>query len=220
MIRRLYLIGRNVIMARGGLQPKGTYWYSRNGNRFADKPDFLLPMPNVAGFINGVLRQFWEKHGLGRLSLLVSESKRVRSQMQTRYPNTQFVSTDLFASLLGDGPESGPDVTWDVCKDPPAALRKERFDSVIAHALLEHVVNPVFAIENFFSLMSPKSHCYLMTHTPSFHYHAYPRDYVRFHHDFFEDLPAYLRERHGYIVELEELYSKEGTICVCYARNT
>jgi len=48
--------------------------------------------------------------------------------------------------------------------------------------------------------------------------HRYPRDYVRFHHDYFEDLPAYVRGRVHVSVAMLEMYSNRGFVAVCYRR--
>jgi hypothetical protein len=69
---------------------------------------------------------------------------------------------------------------------------------------------------NFFKLIRPGGFLYGATHTPSFPLHRYPRDYCRFHHDWFEDLPAYTNQRYGVPVKLIEMRSYGGHVIFCY----
>lgn len=211
-VRKLYLGLRNEVMARSRLQPRGTYWYSASGNRFSDDVKKRLPVPNVVGYYNHALRQYWDHFGLGTTCLLVAESIAVRQRMGQYYQGVSFTTCDLFPELMGGGPDSRPDVIWDVCKQPPRSLTSSAFNSVICQALLEHVIAPTRAIENMIRLLSPGGRFYFQTHTPSFTKHQVPRDYVRFHHDYFEDLPGFLRDDCGLHLVLEELYSKEGVV--------
>ncbi len=215
--RFLYIKIRNWIMARGGLQPRGTFWYSKEGHVFTDDFNQRLVVPNIYGVFHPVIRQFWEKNGLGLNCLLVSESIMVKRVMKQYYPETEFVSCDLFPELRGAEKEQQPDIIWDVCTAPLEALKQYAFDSVICQALLEHLIDPTCAIKNMLSLMKSSGHLYLLTHTPSKHKHSFPRDYLRFHHDYFEDLGDYLSSQ-GQGAELIEFYSKEGIVCACYIK--
>jgi len=126
------------------------------------------------------------------------------------------VTSDYFTHLHGQP----VDCVWDVCSEPPESLVPQSFASILCYALLEHVLDPTCAITRMASLLTPGGHLFLMTHTPSFPLHRYPRDYVRFHHDYFEDLPVYLAERMGLPVKLMELYSRAGKVIACYRRST
>jgi SAM-dependent methyltransferase len=218
-IHALRVMLRNEVMTRGGLQPRGEYWWSSTGSVYTPAAASHLQVRNLVGAFNDVLRCYWEHHGFGGRCLLVSESIRTAEVMHQRYPQTDFLACDLFSELMGSAPEDRPHVTWDVCTPPPAQLRADAFDSVVAHALLEHVIAPTTAMGHFCALLRPGGRLYFMTHTPSFHKHQYPRDYVRFHHDYFEDLPHYVDRVHRISVALTELYSHEGTICGVYVKN-
>lgn len=217
-IRTIYLMLRDIIMERGGLQPKGIYWYSNCGNQYYDDQKKSLPVPNLVGSFHNVLTQFWQKNGLGHRCLLVSECKPVKEAMREYYSGVDFVTTDLFPDLTTNIDEHRPDYIWDVCETPPQELCNNKFDSVICHALLEHVIDPTTAIYNMIKLLNTDGKIYLMTHTPSFHKHSYPRDYVRFHQDYFEDLPDYFSNKYKIKISLIELYSSKGVICVCYEK--
>mgnify|MGYP001565895980 CR=1 FL=1 len=217
MIRWIYLKLRGFIMARSGLQPWGGKAWSRTGAVFKDDPSLGLALPNLTGFLVPVLRQFMDMHGLGKECLLVSESNAVRERLQPLYPDTRFTTCDKFPRLIGPDQDTSVDVEWDVCMSTTVWAGR-RFNSVIAQALVEHVIDPTRAIRNMASLLKEDGFLYLMTCTPSFHYHAYPRDYVRFHQDYFEDLPEALRQTDGLQIRLEELFLKGGIICACYQR--
>ena len=207
-------------MARSGLQPRGVYTFSRLGIHYdySDKPGIRLP--NVSGNYHYVLKQFFEFHGLGKECLLVSESKNVKRVMEIIYPEASFTTTDLFPDLMGKDDFDRPDIVWDVCLVPDPDLFPKRFDSIISHALLEHIMAPATAIKNMFSLLKSSGWLYVLTHTPSFPLHRYPRDYLRFQHDYFEDLPGYLWKSFCIKIELMELYSHKGVVIVAYRKIT
>ena len=212
--RLLYLKIRNVVMARGGMQPWRTYWYSRSNAKYRDT-EAKLWAPNLAQGFHEVLVQYWDRHGLGERCLLVSENGPTRDVLKKRHPGVAFTTSDLFPELAGVNHEDGPDFRWDVCFPPPAGMT-DGFDSIVCHALLEHVMAPASAMAHMVRLLAKGGRLYAMTHTPSFFRHRYPRDYCRFHHDWFEDLPAYLQQATGRSVHLEEMYSREGVVCVTY----
>lgn len=205
-------------MARSGLQPRGAYLYSKLGIKYENCNKPGIRVPNLSGNYHSVLRQFWEAHGLGRECLLVSESKRVKMLMEKIYPGVSFTTADLYFELLGKEECDKPDIVWDVCLPPNEHLFPKMFESIICHALLEHVIAPTTAIKNMFSLLAKDGYLYGLTHTPSFPRHRYPRDYFRFHHDYFEDLPSYLLKLYCIKVELMELYSKEGVVIFAYEK--
>lgn len=207
-------------MARLGLYQWRTYSFSLSGQdqeiaRLDD--DASLPVPNLVGHFYGALRRLWEHHGLGTKCLLVSESKAVADVMKARYPNVAFTSTDYYPELMDECAQSAPDHSWDVCFSPPRALEAEHFSSVICQSLLEHVIDPTTALRNMFSLVSPGGFVFLQTHLPSFCVHRYPRDYVRFTLDYFEDLPKFLAQI-GLSVRLEDLWARGAFVIAAYCR--
>lgn len=219
LLRPLYLALRDEIMARSGLQPRGRFWYSHNRlpppPRTAEKP---LYMPNLAGHFEGVLRYLWECHGLGDRCLLVSESCEVAKEMHGLYPATRFVTTQLHPELWNLAGMDVADLQWDVLRPPPPELAG-LYSSVIAHALLEHVIDPAAAMLNLLRAARAGGYLYVMTHLPSFPFHRYPRDYVRFHLDWFHDLSSYLQDDFGIFSILQELWAYRGVICACFLRN-
>jgi len=204
-------------MARSGLEPWGIKAWSRTGSVFKDDPSLGVALPNLTGFLVPVLRQFMDLHGLGRECLLVSENNAVKERLQRLYPSAGFTTCDKFPHLIGPNDDKSVDVEWDVCSST-AVWAGRQFSSVIAQALIEHVIDPTRAIRNVASLLEKNGLLYLMTCTPSFHYHAYPRDYVRFHQDYFEDIPEALGQADGVQIRLEELFMKGGIVCACYQR--
>jgi SAM-dependent methyltransferase len=210
-----YTIIRDPIMIRDGLHPKGTYTLSASHNRWHknDLPP-VIRLPNLSSYYHPVLRGFWEFYGLGNRCLLTSEDNKIKTIMCDLYPDVSFVTTDYFTDL-----QSGTtDVVWDVCFPSPEQLAAGTFSSIVSNALMEHLIDPTAAFANMLLLLKPTGYLYALTHTPSFPLHRYPRDYVRFHHDYFEDLPKYLARRYNLTIELKELWSRRGQVVVCYQR--
>jgi hypothetical protein len=206
-------------MSRGGLQPFGTYFYSSEGHVFKNVPAKEIPLPNLSGYLHNILRQYMDCHGLGRKCLLVSESNSVKAELQKYYPDVEFLTSDYYPELMNaTGQDKKVDTIWDVCTKPPDSLIESRFDSIVCHALLEHVIAPTMAIMNLFSMCAQNGKLFFTTCTPSFHYHQFPRDYVRFHHDYFQDMPAFLEKYAGIKSVLLEMYSNEGLVCLCYRK--
>ena len=219
IFRPLYLGIRNRIMARGGLQPEGTFLYSRTGLFIQESGQLNPPLPNISGGFHPIVWQLISTHGLGDRCLLVSESNAVKPTLREAFPSVIFSTSDLYPELLNNGKQQASvDFIWDVCNKPDPELINSPFNSIICNAMLEHVIAPTTAIFNMMSLLKTNGYLYLMTHTPSYHYHECPRDYVRFHHDYFQDIPDFLRRHLNIYCELEEIHSHHGVICACYRR--
>ncbi|MGH1352203.1 MAG: hypothetical protein ACRBBN_15545 [Methyloligellaceae bacterium] len=218
LARKAYRSVRNVIMERSGLQPKGVHRFSIQGNKFENDDLYRITLPNLSGELRPIMRQYMDCYGMGNKSLLVSENSSVRDVLSAHYPDVTFLVSDYYTELMNDKSQTSVDYVWDVCCDFPDNLKNERFGSILSQSLLEHTIAPTIAITNLLSLLEKGGYLYLSTHTPSFHYHAYPRDYVRFHHDYFYDLPDYVLKAFGYKIQLTELYSSFGVVCVCYRR--
>lgn len=210
-------------MVRSGFDPASPIWWSAEGRNYSALSEEIqkrpLNPPNLAGQIHFALQTFWEslEQGLGARCLLVSESQGTSTYLSDRYRNTEFLSCDLFTELheQSRGRDfTKPDFVWDVNDPPVASVGK--FDSVIANALLEHVIDPVRAMTNMAQYLSRGGRLYVMTHTPSFHVHRYPRDYLRFNRDFWEDLPSHMKKCFALSLTLESLYLNDGIVCVAY----
>ncbi len=219
LARKAYLSVRNVIMERSGLQPKGVHRFSAQGKRFENNEKHKIALPNLSGELRPILREYMDYYGLGNTCLLVSENSSVRDVLKDYYSGVTFSVSDYYTELMHDKSQCDVDYVWDVCCGLPDNMKNVSFQSILSQSLLEHTIAPTVAISNLLGLLEKEGHLYLSTHTPSFHYHAYPRDYVRFHHDYFYDLPNYIYKAFGYKVELIELYSSFGVVCVCYKRN-
>ncbi|WPF88366.1 hypothetical protein [Cyanobacterium aponinum] len=195
-LRKAYLTLRSYIMARSGLQPFGQYFYSKNDNLFKVKKELEIPLSNLSGKFNSIFRQYIDYYGLGNECLLLSEGNKVKTELAKYYPQVKFLTSDFFSELTKN---NLPDILWDVCLPPPEDLKNKTFDSIISHAQIEHIIAPSSALINFFDLLKPSEYIYIyiLTATPSFHYHAYPRDYLRFHHDYFFDFPQFLEKLRG-----------------------
>lgn len=225
MIRAIYLMIRRKIMVRSGFDPSEPFWWNANGFDYSSAleeiKDHLISPPNLAGQIHFSLQVFWEKRGgLGKRCLLVSESTATAEYMAKRYPATIFRASDLYSDLYKanhNSKSSNPDFIWDVNIPPP--ISEGKFNSVIANALLEHVIDPVLAISNIIRCLEYDGYLYIMTHTPSFHVHRYPKDYLRFNKDFWNDLPEHLSRIHGLSVSLEDIYMYDGVVCVGFRLN-
>jgi hypothetical protein len=101
---------------------------------------------------------------------------------------------------------------WDLCS-PIVPDRLRRFQSVICQATLEHIKDPVQVMRNLSTALEPGGHLYVQTHTPAFHYHGYPRDYLRYFPDWFEDIGPSIGT-----LELSELLCLDGHAFAVYRR--
>lgn len=171
-------------------------------------------MPNLSGGYHGILKQWWEYFRLGSRVLLVSETIPVREQFARRYPQSEFVCTDYFVGLYQESQRS-VDVSWNLYEPPPQALRPGSFDSVICQATLEHIHDPVAVLARLATLLAEGGVVYLHTHTPGFVYHPFPRDYLRFHPDWFEDVPMSIPS-----LELLELFCVAGHAFSAFRRKS
>jgi hypothetical protein len=167
-----------------------------------------VKVSNLSGGYHGLLRQWWEHYGLGKRVLLISETSAVRKEFEALYRNTEFVATDYFTEIAAH--QSQPDVVWNLYDAPPAKLKEARFNSIICQATMEHVHDPVGVLRRLVALLEPVGFVYIHTHTPGFQYHSFPRDYLRFYPDWFEDIPLTVAG-----VEVVEIYCADGyAFCV------
>lgn len=168
-------------------------------------------VPNVSGFYHGILTEWFRVYGLGRRSLLVSETRAVAAAFSRAHPETEFVSTDFFVDLQ---PDPMCHVVWDLCSEE-APKELTGFGSIICQATLEHVADPVRVLRHFSTMLDEGGLLYIQTHTPSFHYHPYPRDYLRYHPDWFTDVPKIVR-----CLTLVELLCVDGHAFAVYRRSS
>src|ERR1035441_6540763 len=139
---------RDLFMIRAGLQPARPYVITEGTIDWDRGLPPAIEVPNLSKRYEPRMRALWEACRLGSTCLLVSENNEVRTVMQGIYPGTQFVTCDFFPELQ----VSSTDHIWDVCQDPPPSMSGIQFDSIIANALMEHVIDPTCAMGNFFKL--------------------------------------------------------------------
>lgn len=141
---------------------------------------------NISAGYHGLLQQWWEYYNEGTICLLVSENNKVKGEFQVRYSDWQFVTLDLY-----DNKGEPVDITADLCGDFLTQV-KTKFDLIVCQATLEHVYAPFSAMKNMFYLLNTNGVVVIHTHTPMFPYHPYPRDYLRYNLDWFEDIGLHL----------------------------
>lgn len=176
-----------------------------------------LKAPNLSNGFHGILQQYWEyysKQNFGNNEiniLLVSENKDVKNLFKSMYPNWNIDIIDLFPELQTKDDKSI--ILGDVCsfKNP---LETNKYDIIIAQAILEHVYNPFQAMYNFSNSLKENGLLIVHTHPPGLTYHRFPNDYFRFMKDWWYDI-----EKHIEDLELLELYQKHNNhVFTCYQK--
>ena len=162
---------------------------------------------NYSHGYHGILRQWWDHYNQGSSCLLVSENNVVKAEFESHYPSWSFLTLDKYDNL-----GQPVDMVEDLCGDVSAETRN-RFDLVICQATLEHVYDPCAAIRNMIAMLKENGVLVVHTHTPSFPYHPYPRDYLRFQLDWFQDIPEFAPGS-----ELAELYAVGGHVFAAIRR--
>jgi hypothetical protein len=160
---------------------------------------------------HGLLKQWWEFHGLGNNTLLISESVNVRNHFERCYPDVKFIATDYFLDA-GDGGVK-TDVIWNIYKNAPDEISNQKIDAIICQATYEHLLDPIGVLERLAGLLTDGGILYIHTHTPLYPYHACPRDYLRFNPDWFSDATQIVTSLH-----LQELHAELGHIFACYKK--
>lgn len=84
------------------------------------------------------------------------------------------------AGLHGDA-----DHQWNFEEAPPEI---GRFQCVVSHAILEHLIDPYGHIRDLGNLVEPGGHLIIFTVSPGFPYHRHPIDCMRFFPDWFETI--------------------------------
>lgn len=156
--------------------------------RYAKGVGGWFPCRNHSGGYHGLLQQFWKHYGLGKTNLLVSETIDVANDFHAAFPDTKFIATDFFLDLH-EGLQK-THVVWNLYEDPPRELR---VDSILFQATLEHLMDPVGVMNRLASLLNPEGLLYVHTQCPLFPYHPWPKDYLRFHPEWFVDIPTIVK---------------------------
>lgn len=168
------------------------FFYSGTGNQwdttFRRGIGGWFPCSNHSFGYHGLLQQFWEKFGFGRKCLLVSENVKSAADFSRKYNGVHFISTDYFLDVGAEHIET--DVIWNLYEKAPELI----VDSIVCQATIEHVMDPVGIFRKFASMLAQNGFLYVHTHTPLFPYHPWPKDYLRYHPEWFVDVPTLVKE--------------------------
>lgn len=126
---------------------------------------------------HGIFAQWIDLLGiLGGPTLIVGEGDEVAaSHFRARFPQLDpITSTDR--------------AQWDICKAGPL----DTYRLVVCQAVVEHVVNPVAAIQHLANAVIDGGILLLHTHGPSFPQHRFPLDCYRFMPDAIPAIAAHL----------------------------
>lgn len=172
--------------------------------------------PNLSKGFHGILKQYWDYytnlyHPNEEINvLLVSENENVKKQLNEDYPKWNIDIIDLYPEL-----QSGNDniIVGNICNyNNP--LPENKYDLIIAQAILEHVYNPFQAMVNFTKSLKNNGVVIIHTHPPGCPYHRFPSDYFRFMKDWWYDIEKYIDE-----LELLELFQKCNlNVFSCYRK--
>jgi SAM-dependent methyltransferase len=223
LIKTLFLMQFKYIFSEWHLMPiSKVTTFSRSANMWvydfaigaphSDSVGGWFHCPNHSRGYHGLLRQWWEFHGLGNSVLLVSESIKTRRVFEAAYPIIRFKSCDYFLDIGSVGIET--DFIWNMYEDPSEEIINHgKFNAIICSATFEHIMDPVGVLKRLAQLLAKNGFLYMHTHTPLFPYHAFPRDYIRFYPDWFIDVTQFITS-----LELEELHAQSGHIFACYRK--
>ena len=97
----------------------------------------------------------------------------------------------IYSSITGISPNNittaglheDADRKWNFEDYPP---RLSKFDCIVSHAVLEHLIDPYRHVSDLVSLLEPRGHLVVFTVAPGFPYHRHPIDCFRFFPDWFE----------------------------------
>jgi hypothetical protein len=200
---------------------KGGLKRLQKGRSHPEHPEFWIggkfPISNSSTGYHNLMKEWWEKHNSGSDVLLIGEGKSARDDFQEKYPEWNIHTVDLATTWTKGNVES----IGDICDE--RTLEKNRFSLILCQAVMEHVFDPVAAIRNMLNSLREDGILCVCTHPPGlgkfakgagFPYHAGPRDYFRFHVDFFEDFP----EKSQIDAEVLEVFENGVHILACYKR--
>ena len=170
---------------------------------------------NASQGYHNLMKEWWEKYNTGNDILIVGEGEAAKNDFQAAYPewNIQTVDEDT------QWTRGAINITGDICDEH--TLEKNKYSLVICQSVLEHVFDPVMAIKNMLKSLKKDGVLCLCTHPPGlgkyvreegYPYHAGPRDYLRFHLDFFEDFP----EKSKIDAEVLEVFDNGTHILACF----
>ena len=149
-------------------------------------------IPLEGDYYSGTIAGLRE-YGVGESLLLIADNDKKKQQMAGWFPQLKTIHT---AAPAWDKLAACSDYTLDLCAP---LTTPHRYSAVLCHGVLEHVVDPVAALNNMATLLLPDGILYVLTHNfPSpdeqqeqYEYHgtdAVP-DFFRFSSEWFRRLP-------------------------------
>lgn len=135
--------------------------------------------PNRSGLFWKPFAEWWDIFGLEGDGLLVGEE----------YKDSGVELKSFFSGIQkGDGKiiitsTSDSDVDWDIVQPYEGLSSPFEFNWIICQAVLEHVKDPVRAVQNLVKVLRQSGFLYLHSHGPSFGEHRHPIDCWRFLRD-------------------------------------
>ncbi|MDX9988229.1 methyltransferase domain-containing protein [Thiothrix unzii] len=200
LIKKEALISDKIIKSSGTWDYEGDTKYWIGG---------YFKVDNFSNGYHGILQQWWEFYGKNHDDvLLISENNKVKSIFASHYPNKSFQTLDYYDNL---GEEV--DLKYNLC-DPNLSNHEKKFGVIICQATLEHVYDPWSALKNMLELLTSNGVLIIHTHVPGYYYHPYPRDYLRYHPDWFIDAEKFIPN-----ITLKELFVKNHHIFSVYQKN-
>lgn len=168
------------------------------------------PASNLSQGFHGILKQWWDFYSSQLDSphvLLVSENLKVKEEFHATYPTWTIDVIDLFTELQNESNV----IVADICKEQ----LEKKYDLIINQANLEHMYDPFGAMRNLTNSLNSGGYMITHTHAQNFHYHQFPRDYIRFMIDWWYDLPQQIEN-----IELLELYEDDNShhVFTCYKK--
>lgn len=180
-------------------------WDCTYSNGWVGKP---LVVPNLSGGYHGLLKQWFDHYKRKNFKcLLISENNLVKEKFQTIYPDIEFKTTEFYDEM-----NDNVDLKLNLC-DAWDNSALEKFDIIVCQATFEHLYDPCTAIKNLSNISNINGIILIHTHVPGMFYHPFPKDYIRFHPDWFFDVKIFAKD-----LELVELIEAGVHIFAAYKK--
>lgn len=137
-----------------------------------------VKVPNRSGLIWSVFKEWWDIFPLRGHGLLVGEEYNDGGVEVKSFFSGIGETEDIIISSITDS-----DVDWDITTPYMGIHDPFLFDYIICQAVIEHVKDPVRAVENLVDVLLPEGFLYLHSHGPAFKEHKHPIDCWRFLRD-------------------------------------
>jgi SAM-dependent methyltransferase len=138
-----------------------------------------VKVPSRSGMIWQPFAEWWDIFDLNGDGLLVGEEyKDSGVEVKDFFSKIQKGEGKILLSSIIDS-----DVNWDITQPYAGLTSPFEFDWIICQAVLEHVKDPVRAVQNLVEVLKPSGFLYLHSHGPAFKEHRHPIDCWRFLRD-------------------------------------